>query len=499
MKIGVKNTGFDALFHETLLIPISPEGVVADWLPEEITTPIRTALTGGKLKPAPGSLCAMTICVGARIRNVTLMRTGDPGVDSNREIFLRYASALRRCGEFDAESAAILICLDHDVSGRQDLCRKLCELPFLVGYDFNAYKTGERAASVRSVDFVTNMPGFDDIVSEATICGESAILARDLVNHPSSYMTPSRFAEEAEKVCSECGIGISVLDRRAIEAHNMRAFLAVAKATGDEPRLIVMRYLGGRGGQGEKSGERHLALVGKGIMFDSGGYAIKSAMSTMHDDMGGAAAVLGAMRAIAKRGLRINVTGVIPACRNMISPDAFVPGDIIESMAGRTIQVLNTDAEGRLILADGITYAIREEGADEIVDIATLTGAAKGAVGNRSAAVFSNSDELYDEARRASVASCEKIWRLDLDMELRRLLDSPVADIANSRPGNTAGGGAIIAALFLREFIEDKPWLHIDMAPVNWATEDGAYFKKGATGYGTSLLYKLAEIKSQRR
>jgi leucyl aminopeptidase len=233
-------------------------------------------------------------------------------------------------------------------------------------------------------------------------------------------------------------------------------------------------------------------------MFDSGDYSIKSKMHTMHDDMGGAAAVIGAIRAIALMELEADVVAVIPACKNMISGNAFVPGDVLRTKAGRTIEVLSTDAEGRLILADALTYAIHEEKADEIVDIATLTGAAKRAVGNKCAAVMANHEELYGLLEKASLRSCEKIWRLDLDGELGPALSSSVADFKSSNPDNPAGGGAILAGLFLQKFVEKKPWAHIDMAPVNWLTEENAYCRKGATGYGVSLLYQFVKFGTAR-
>ena len=190
----------------------------------------------------------------------------------------------------------------------------------------------------------------------------------------------------------------------------------------------------------------------------------------------------------------MNVIAVVAACENRVSGDAYVPGDILFSMNGKTIEMLNADAEGRLTLADAITYAIRKEGAGAIIDIATLTGAAKGAVGGRSAAVLSNDDELYEEVLEASRISCEKIWRLPADKELFPVLQSEVADIKNSNPGNTMGGGTIVAGLFLQEFVESHPWVHVDMAPVNWAADGNAYCIHGATGYGVSLLYETVKI-----
>ena len=217
----------------------------------------------------------------------------------------------------------------------------------------------------------------------------------------------------------------------------------------------------------------------------------------MHGDMGGAAAVIGAIRAIALEKLPVNVIAVVAACKNMISGDAYVPGDILFSMNGKKIEMLNSDAEGRLTLADALTYAIRKENAGSIIDIATLTGAAQGAVGVRSSAVFSNDEELYAEVEEASERACEKIWRLPLDKELFPVIESEVADIQNSAQGSTMGGGAIVAGLFLQEFVEDHSWVHVDIAPVSWESKDIDYSIKGATGYGVSLLYETVKVISR--
>lgn len=268
----------------------------------------------------------------------------------------------------------------------------------------------------------------------------------------------------------------------------MESFLAVARgAKNTPPVLIVMRYL--QGGDAPIIG-----YVGKGIVYDSGGYSLKSNanMKNMFDDMGGAAAVIGAMSAIANQKLPVNVVGVIAACENKLSYDSYTPGDIIGSMAGKSIEVTNTDAEGRLTLADAITYAIRKERCDILVDIATLTGAAKAAVGKYSSAVITNDDVLYAALRHAAYCSSEKVWRLDADEEMRVCLNSSVADIKNASGATTDGGGCILAGLFLQEFTEKKPWLHIDMAGVNFRAEPPAFSASGATGYGAALLFYLA-------
>lgn len=430
----------------------------------------------------------VTVFFGGRLLLLVLAGLGDQEKCSNREVYLAFARALKRCREEGVQRTEVLLDNAPELFGYMDRIKKLCELPYQTAYEFNHYKSAKAEPVMAEVAFVTASPGFDAVLSEAAICGESTLTARDLVNHPSMYMTSQKLCQEAVRIGKACSIEVEIFDKEQCRAMKMDSFLAVARGAAEEPNLIVMRY------RGAGDGHPVTAMVGKGVMFDSGGYCLKSKMATMHDDMGGAAAVIGAIEAIARAKRKVNVTAVVAACKNMISGDAFVPGDILGSMKGLTIEMLNTDAEGRLTLADAITYAIQMEGADRIIDIATLTGAAKGAVGGRTAAALSNDDRLYETVWKASQTACEKIWRLHLDEELMPVLHSAVADIKNASPGNTMGGGTIVAAMFIRAFTEGKPWVHIDMAPVNWQTEETPYCRRGATGYGVSLLYETAKL-----
>lgn len=472
---------------QALVVPFSEEQELSVRLPEAIGRPVRAALGAGKLKGGCGAFYGMNLYLEDRNVKVILVNLGD-GTATNRELFLAFAKAFKGCKEAKAAVTAVLLDNGGEITCRREVVKKICELPYLVSYQFNAYKSVPVENGMEETVFVTGMEGVEELAGEAADVAESVMLARDLVNHPSMYMTPAKLAGEAEKLAAELGIEVQVFDKAQAQEMNMGSFLAVARGAAAEPRVIVLRY---RGGSPE---EAPVALVGKGVMFDSGGYSLKSKMATMHDDMGGAAAVIGAIRAIAKQKLPVNVTAVVAACENMVSGDAYVPGDILFSMNGKTIEMLNADAEGRLTLADAITYAIRKEGAGKIIDIATLTGAAKGAVGGRSSAVVANDEELFEEIREASEVSCEKIWRLPADKELFDVLKSEVADIKNSCPGNTMGGGTIVAALFIQEFTEGLPWCHVDMAPVNWLPDGNAYCIHGGTGYGVSLLYEMVRI-----
>jgi leucyl aminopeptidase len=253
------------------------------------------------------------------------------------------------------------------------------------------------------------------------------------------------------------------------------------------PRLVEARHDGGG---------RHVVLVGKGITFDTGGLSLKpnEGMQTMKSDMGGAAAVLGALRAVADLDLPITVTALLACAENMPSGTAQRPGDVLTQYGGRTVEVLNTDAEGRLVLADAIAYADRDLQADVIVDVATLTGAMPVALGRRHAGLFSSDDALAAQLEAASAASGERLWRMPLVEDYRQALDSPVADLRNiGNPKKKLAGGSITAALFLREFAGGRPWAHLDIAGPSWSGSDEDELTKGATGYGVRLLVRWLE------
>ena len=405
-----------------------------------------------------------------------------------RKLYLNAAKAFRMCKDAGAECVAVALDNLPALCEDADLFETVCRLPLLVNYANTGRKTNPKVKAFREVCFVSEHMGLNDRMQAAIDCAEGTVIARTLCNQPASFQTPHSLAEDAAKLGAECGFSTEILEQPQIEALGMDSFLSVARgAKNTPPALIVMRYL--QGGDAPVVG-----YVGKGLVYDSGGYSLKSNanMKNMFDDMGGAAAVIGAMSAIARQKLPVNIIGVVAACENKLSYDSYVPGDIIGSMAGKSIEVTNTDAEGRLTLADAITYAIRKEGCDVIVDIATLTGAAKAAVGKYSSAVISNDDALYTALQKAAYSSSEKVWRLDADEEMRSCLNSAVADIKNASGATTDGGGCILGGLFLQEFVEKKRWIHIDMAGVNFRAEPPAFTTTGATGYGAALLFYLA-------
>jgi len=376
-----------------------------------------------------------------------------------------------------------------------DFARAVAESALLTDYSFDKYKSDRKDSTLREFNIVyindDSIESLNEGVVEGTILGEFTILARNLTNEPANRMTPQILAEEAQKAGTQNGFDVEVLDESGIKNLGMEAFLSVGQASDNPPRFIVMRYLGN-----EKNKDEILGIVGKGITFDSGGLCIKpaSSMPEMKSDMAGAAAVIGAMSAIAKLGVKTNVVGVVAACENAVSGHAYRPGDIIGSMAGKTIEVVNTDAEGRLTLADAVFYIVEKENASRVVDIATLTGAALVALGTTTTAVISNNDMLCADIEKAALYSGEKVWRLPAFEEYKELIKSEIADIKNSGSRNAS---TITAGLFIESFSAGKPWAHMDIAGTSWADKDSDYIKKDGTGVGVRTLYHLAKGASE--
>jgi len=316
------------------------------------------------------------------------------------------------------------------------------------------------------------------------ILAEATNLARDMVNEPANYMTPSHMAEAAKSLAETYGLEFSVLERRQMEELGMGALLGVAQGSRQPPKLIVLHY----GGSGTT--EIDVALVGKGITFDSGGISIKPSegMGEMKGDMAGGAAVMAAISAIARLKPKVNVIAVIPAAENLPSENALKPGDILTAMNGRTIEIISTDAEGRLILADALGYA-KKLGAKLMVDVATLTGSCWVALGNIYSGAFGNNQELVDKVITAGAEAGELIWQMPMHEGYEEQIKSDVADIKNV---GSKYGGAITAAQFLAEFVGDTPWVHLDIAGKELSEKERAYLVKGATGVSVRTLVNLA-------
>ncbi len=322
-------------------------------------------------------------------------------------------------------------------------------------------------------------------VERGQIIADAVNMARELSNEPSSVLTPTELAERSKAVASRYGLDIDVLDEARMKELGMGALLGVARGSDEPAKMIVLRYEP-EGAEPMGNDAEVIAIVGKGITFDTGGISIKPAegMEKMKYDMSGAAATLAAMRAIAQLKPRVNVIGVMPTSENMPSGRAYKPGDVLRAMSGKTIEVINTDAEGRLILADAISYA-RKLGATKIIDLATLTGAVSIALGPINVGVMSNNQAFADEVREAAKEVGERFWQLPMDDDYKEMIKSDIADIKNSA-GRYAG--TITAAWFLRHFAEDTPWVHLDIAGTAWENERKPYMSKGPTGVAIRTL-----------
>jgi leucyl aminopeptidase len=376
------------------------------------------------------------------------------------------------------------------------VARAATEGAIMSTFELDKYRTVDK--NEKGIDtLVIIQTGADDAalkrgVTEGTIVGESVNFTRDLANEPGAYMTPTDMADRARDIASEFGLSIDVLDEARMEQEGMGSLLSVSHGSAEPAKLIVLRYTPPGGND-----DNLLAFVGKGVTFDTGGISIKpsESMELMKYDMTGGATVIGLMRAVAQLKPSISVLGVIPAAENMPSGTATKPGDVVRSMSGKTIEVINTDAEGRLILCDAISYA-KKLGAKRVVDMATLTGAVSIALGDVHAAILGNDQPLIDEVIARGKEVGEKFWQLPLDKEYTKQIKSDIADIKN------VGGrkaGTITAAAFLKEFAEDIAWAHLDIAGTAWGDDAKPYRAKGPTGIAVRTLLNMVETESRSK
>lgn len=469
--------------------PSGATGAVDNATGGQLTGLIRAHRGAGKF----GRTTVLHICSGVGAGQIILLGLGkkaDFTVDRLREVA---GTAIRAARKADARIVATIV---HGAGQAgfdpRNAAQALVEGTILGNYRFKCYKTGESGEEdiyPETLLIVENdqmkAAAFAPGVSAGLTIAASVNLARDLVNHPANHMTPTNLAAQAQLIADRHGLPLDILDIDDIAAIPMSAFLAVAQGSHEPPKVVVMRY------DGAPDNKDRYAFIGKGITFDSGGISLKPSegMHEMKDDMAGAAAVIAAMQAIAGLKLRVNLIAIMPCTENLPSGYAFRPGDVIRSLGGKTIEIISTDAEGRLILVDAITYAIRQ-GATHLIDLATLTGACVVALGNVTSGVMTNNRELCRQVLDAAAAAGEKMWELPMFDEYKDQINSDTADLKNSggRPA-----GAITAAQFIAAFTETKPWVHIDIAGTVSCDKDGGYNVKGATGVGVRTLVALAE------
>jgi leucyl aminopeptidase len=430
------------------------------------------------------------------LRKVAVAHEDAPGGGKRRVLI----AGLGKRDEFDAERARVAaaaaagrakelgaVSLSWGAPAGDGVAAALVEGTLLKLYSFDRFKAGgdengdDGPESLEIAGEAVD-PGE---VEHARVAADAANATRDLQNLPANFATPTFLADRAAEIADEHeALEVELLDREAIVSRGMGAFAAVAQGTYTEPRLIVLRYRpdGSRG--------PHLGFVGKAVTFDTGGISIKPAakMQEMKFDMSGGAAVIEATAAIARLGLPVTLTSVVPATENMPSGRSVKPGDIVTALNGKTIEVNNTDAEGRLILADALCYAV-EQGVERIVDIATLTGAVLFALGHTYSGLWSNDDDWFAEVEAACAATGEIGWRLPLHSEYAELTKGTYADLQNVAEARVAQSN--YAAEFLRQFVSDRPWVHVDIAGTAWGMSRN-YVGKGASGFGTRMFIELA-------
>jgi leucyl aminopeptidase len=388
-------------------------------------------------------------------------------------------------GEADPEAQSTWV---FQRGGVGDAVKSIVEGAYVGTFEPNYYQSDREDKKVDELVIAAQGDGktLNAAAEAGRIIGEAQNFARDLANEPSNKMTPTVMGERAKKMSDEVGLQCEIYGPDKLHELKMGAFWSVSQGSEEEPRLIVMRY--------EPKGAPEkpvLGLVGKGITFDTGGISIKPAegMEKMKYDMAGGAAMIGAMRAIAQLKPNVRVIGIVCASENMPSGKAQKPGDIQIAMSGKSIEVINTDAEGRLVLADGLHYA-KQLGATHLIDAATLTGAVVVALGMVNAGIFSNDEDFYESFSRSLKKSGEKMWRLPVDDEYREMLKSNIADMMNV---GGRWGGAVTAAMFLKEFVGDTPWIHLDIAGVAWMEDTKPWIAKGPSGVPVRSLVEFVQ------
>ncbi|WP_181448940.1 leucyl aminopeptidase [Nonomuraea aridisoli] len=445
---------------DLLAVPYSADLQTAR--PVELHLPVRDLLAHYEAKGEAGEIVEVPVARAGGVGRVLLFGVGD---GSPRALRKAGAALTRRVKGRDRLT---VVTPEGDVAA-------FAEAALLAAYSFKIGESGKKA--VRTLAFA----GADEqAVRRAQTVAQAVALARDLANTPSSVKNPAWLAERA----AESGVAVRVWDEEQLQADGFGGILAVGRGSASPPRLIQLSYTP------DEPADRHVVLVGKGITFDSGGLSLKPTenMKTQKTDMAGGAVVIAVLGALARLGARVKVTGLVAAAENMPSGTAQRPSDVITHYGGRTVEVLNTDAEGRLVMADALAYADAVLDPDAVVDIATLTGAISVALGRNVGAVYASDDVLAKQLLEAGEVTDDRLWRMPLIDDYTPALESSIADLSNVEAGSRFGAGSITAALFLREFTGGRPWAHLDIAGVGRSTVDEGTLSKGATGFGVRVL-----------
>lgn len=479
----------DAVIVSLFSGSIKPGGVVAN-IDHKLAGLVSGLIKSGEIKGKASELHVIHTLGKLPTRVVVIAGLGkqeDFNLDKLRNMMAESVRALRK---HNCRAAATLI---HGVGvgglTRAGCAQAITEGSLLGAYQYTRHMTKED--DEHDIELLllveqdsSKIKQLEEGIEKGRIIAEAVNLARDMVNEPANHMTPVHMAVIAGEVAAAVGLKITVLGRQQMEKEKMGALLGVAQGSSQPPKFIVLAY------RGDPSKKQTLGFVGKGLTFDSGGISLKPSehLSDMKGDMSGGAAVIAAIGAVARLKIKINITAIIPATENLPGGRALKPGDVLKASNSKTIEVVNTDAEGRLILADALSYAVRHK-ISPLIDLATLTGACHVALGDTYAGVFSNNQPLVDKVIKAANECGENLWQLPLPDEYKESNKSDIADIKNS---GGRYGGAITAALFLQEFVGSTPWVHMDIAGPFMTDKTKGLLVKGATGFGVRTLIKLA-------
>jgi leucyl aminopeptidase len=452
---------------------------------------LREVYANGEFKGNLGELCTLHTMGKMAAKRVIVVGLGAPEKYNAQSLRRASSIAARHAQDTGAHSIALVSNWESDPFEPDLGIQAQVEGVLLGLYSFRKYQHSTNKGNGRDVTEVriaannAKQYKYDEAVGKGIAMAEATNFARDLVNEPPNVLTPTELANRASTMAKHVGLECEVLDRPQMKKLGMGGLLGVAQGSAEPPKFIILRYRGA-----PDSNEKGLALVGKGITFDTGGISLKPAerMYEMKGDMAGAAAVISAMQVIAALKPAINVTALVSSTENMPSGTAYRPGDILRIMNGKTIEIVNTDAEGRLVLADALSYAV-SEGLSPIVDVATLTGGVVVALGSVNVGLFSNNEELSEEIIEAGRAEGEKYWPMPLDDEYQEYIKSEIADIKQTG-GKYAS--SVTAAKILEHFVGDAKWAHLDIAGVDYIDNKTTYQEKGATGYAVRTLAELA-------
>ncbi len=502
MEIQGSAAHFNELDAQALAVAVfkdeKPDEGILKELDQATAGVIRSVIESEELKGKEGETVYVHLSSdsgGVKARRLLLVGVGERGEYNRAGVSQMAGTAARFLRGKNIKSIAIIPRAEGDA---EQTASSATEGAIISLFDPDKYRTVDKEE--RSIDrIIISVEGADADalnrgIERGRVIGESVNFTRDLANEPGAYMTPTDMAERALEIAKEFGLSIDVLDESRMEQEGMGSLLSVSHGSEEPAKLIILRYT--PAGDGAPKDDNLLAFVGKGITFDSGGISLKPGenMELMKYDMTGGATVLGVMRAVAQLKPPIPVLGVAPCSENLPSGKATKPGDVVKAMSGKTIEIINTDAEGRLILADAIAYA-KKLGAKRIIDMATLTGAVSIALGDVNTAILGTDQALIDEVIESGREVGEKFWQLPLDKEYTKQIKSDIADIKNV---GGKKGGTITAAAFLKEFAEETPWAHLDIAGTAWSDEAKPYRSKGPTGIAVRTLINFVDREVRR-